>query len=184
VGKFLLDTTVFRNGIHTLYWNVTDSAGNVDGIGCRYFAILNTSQGSQGSGMAVLNDKLPGLSEESPELLAGFRSVLFKKGYNNEMTPGEIYDDEQGFIHIQCRELERIEITLKDAPSVYLSGYLDVGGEPRPLPIGSILDAERGVFYWQPGPGFIGKYHLVFIEKEEIGGINRKDIIVKITPKY
>jgi len=184
VGKYYLDTTAFRNGIHTLYWGVTDNAGNIDGIGSRYFAILNTSQNSQGSGMAVLNDKFPGLSEESPGLLAGFRSVLFKKGYNDEITPREIYDDEQGFIHIRCRELERIEIILKDAPSAYFSGYLAVGDEPRPLPIGSILDAERGVFYWQPGPGFIGKYHLVFIEKEETGAINRKDIVVNITPKY
>ncbi len=181
VGKYYLDTTAFRNGIHTLYWDVSDNAGNIDGIGSRYFTIFNTNQGSN---MAVLNDKRPGVSEETPGLLAGFRSVLLKKGYNEEINPREIYDDEEGFIQIQCRELERIEIILKDAPSAYFSGYMIVGEEPRPLPIGSILDAERGVFYWQPGPGFIGKYHLVFIEKEETGAINRKDIIVNITHRF
>jgi len=35
-----------------------------------------------------------------------------------------------------------------------------VNGEPRPLPIGSTL--KGGVFYWQLGPGFHGKYSLMF----------------------
>jgi hypothetical protein len=32
-----------------------------------------------------------------------------------------------------------------------------------PLPIGSHLDAETGVFTWQPGVAFIGAYDLVFV---------------------
>ena len=33
-------------------------------------------------------------------------------------------------------------------------------GERRPLPAGSSL--SDGVFYWHPGPGFRGRYELVF----------------------
>jgi uncharacterized repeat protein (TIGR01451 family) len=41
-----------------------------------------------------------------------------------------------------------------------IKGYQLVGGERVPLPIGSSL--KRGVLYWQPGPGFLGDYTLVF----------------------
>jgi len=41
VGYFYLDTTAYENGVHTIQWTVTDSAGNTDGIGSRYFTIRN-----------------------------------------------------------------------------------------------------------------------------------------------
>ena len=41
VGYFNLDTTAYENGVHTIQWVVTDDAGNTDGIGSRYFTILN-----------------------------------------------------------------------------------------------------------------------------------------------
>ncbi|HLP48380.1 MAG TPA: Ig-like domain-containing protein [Candidatus Kapabacteria bacterium] len=183
VGKFYLDTTTFQNGNHTLYWSVTDDAGNTDGIGSRYFSILNTNPDNSS---AILNDRCRLLNEERTGLFPGARSVVVKKGYNDELNPREIYPDEKGFIHVQSRELERIVIILKDTgiPTSYVNGYMVVGNETRPLPIGSTLDAGRGVFYWQPGPGFIGKYHLIFMEEMETGPVNRKDIIISISPKY
>lgn len=36
-----IDTTTYRNGIHQIYWIVTDNAGNVEGIGSRFFSIRN-----------------------------------------------------------------------------------------------------------------------------------------------
>ena len=36
-----LNTTTLSNGIHTLEWRVTDSAGNAQGIGSRYFYVQN-----------------------------------------------------------------------------------------------------------------------------------------------
>ncbi len=30
------------------------------------------------------------------------------------------------------------------------------------LPVGSRLDSQTGMFYWQPGPGFKGTFPLVF----------------------
>ncbi|MGE5341266.1 MAG: exo-alpha-sialidase [Candidatus Omnitrophota bacterium] len=41
VGYFILDTTAYANGLHTIQWTVTDDAGNTDGIGSRYFTIKN-----------------------------------------------------------------------------------------------------------------------------------------------
>src|SRR5205807_91172 len=56
---------------------------------------------------------------------------------------------------IEIEETGRVEI-----PLGAVAGYQIVGGERSPLPIGSSL--KRGVFYWQPGPGFLGDYTLVF----------------------
>jgi hypothetical protein len=67
---------------------------------------------------------------------------------------------------------------------VIYSGYMIVGDELKPLPIGSTLDSERGVFYWQPGPGFLGAYDFVFV-KEESALISKKiHIRIKIVPKF
>lgn len=41
VGFFVIDTTKYANGVHTISWTVTDSAGVVSGIGSRYFTIAN-----------------------------------------------------------------------------------------------------------------------------------------------
>jgi len=60
---------------------------------------------------------------------------------------------------IEIEELGRVEL-----PLGAVSGYQLVNGERRPLPIGSSL--KRGVFYWQPGPGFLGQYHFVFERKD------------------
>jgi len=41
VGYLIIDTTAYENGIHTIQWKVSDSGGNTDGIGSRYFKIQN-----------------------------------------------------------------------------------------------------------------------------------------------
>jgi hypothetical protein len=41
VGYFMIDTTQYENGVHTIAWVVRDNAGNAAGIGSRYFTIQN-----------------------------------------------------------------------------------------------------------------------------------------------
>jgi len=65
-----------------------------------------------------------------------------------------------------------------------LSGFMRVGDQFKPLPIGSTLDSKQGVFYWQPGPGFVGDYHLVFVAQDDYGWTAKKDIVVRIGPKH
>jgi hypothetical protein len=45
VGGFFFDTTSFANGLHTIAWSVTDSGGQSDGVGSRFFSILNPCTG-------------------------------------------------------------------------------------------------------------------------------------------
>lgn len=39
-GYFILDTTAYAKGLHTICWVATDSNGNSEGIGSRYFTII------------------------------------------------------------------------------------------------------------------------------------------------
>jgi hypothetical protein len=63
-------------------------------------------------------------------------------------------------------------------------GYVVVGGHMRSLPVGSTLDAARGTFKWQPGPGFVGTYEFVFIRNMSNGWKTRIPVTVKIGPKF
>jgi hypothetical protein len=64
--------------------------------------------------------------------------------------------DQAGERVVEMEELGRIEM-----PVGATTGFMLAGGERRPLPVGSTL--KSGVFYWQPGPGFLGEYPLVFM---------------------
>lgn len=98
-----------------------------------------------------------------------------------------MYPGEDGIIEIEIKELERIEIYLtqarEDVPLLNCKGYLVVNDQLRPLPIGSTLDSQRGIFYWQPGVGFYGDYDLVFIKQTNTGR-NAARVKVRILPKY
>lgn len=50
--------------------------------------------------------------------------------------------------------------------------------------IGSTFDREGGIFYWQPGPGFLGHHQLVFFKKRLSGEIKGKRIIIIIVPRF
>jgi hypothetical protein len=46
------------------------------------------------------------------------------------------------------------------------------------------VDTKRGIFYWQPGVGFFGEHRLVFIERGNAGGMKKRLVRIKITPKF
>jgi hypothetical protein len=119
VGFFYIDTTTLANGMHTISWVAYDSAGHGDGLGSRYFTVLNSG------GIAA--------PAETPNHPALRKTAQL----------------------IEMQELDRIELEVGAD-----TGFLLVKGERRPLPIGSTL--KDGVFYWQTGPGFLGKYQLRF----------------------
>jgi hypothetical protein len=41
IGYYVIDTRTLANGLHTIAWSVTDSGGNVQGIGSRFFRVRN-----------------------------------------------------------------------------------------------------------------------------------------------
>jgi hypothetical protein len=190
-GYLHLDTTSYENGVHTISWSVGDDAGNIDGIGSRYFTIKNAGKtASQDKSTARdVNPALVPLDYSSP--------ILVKKGYKQNITPHERYPGESGNITIAIKELERLEIhfsgetrgsgPLSTFPGPHANkrmGYLVVGRQLRALPPGSVLDIEGGIFYWMPGPGFVGTYRFVFLEGKPDGEWRKIFITVNILPQY
>ena len=111
--------------------------------------------------------------------------VNIKRGFNEHIETQAVPLDEEGVNRISIKELERLEIVFSDQPEncgALYSGYTLTGNQLKPLPIGSTLDKRKGIFYWQPGAGFLGCYNLVFIETKPGGEMDRKHIIVEILP--
>jgi hypothetical protein len=196
-GYFYLDTTAYANGVHTIQWTARDSGGDTDGIGSRYFSISNTgtSISSEQSYQANARPQTPMLNvSKLLDLPVDYSvPVKVKRGFKEDIEPQVILADEIGMNRIDIKEVERVQIYLSDQfdenstpeslNSNSFTGYLEVNNRLEPLPIGSTLDTQRGIFYWQPGPGFLGEYRFVFIEKEQNTDINRKNIVVKILPR-
>jgi len=164
-GYFDFDTTPYDNGVHTIAWVAADDAGNDDGIGSRYFNILNLGVGSHGS--------LTGNRETRGMMMDFVQAVEIKKGYNRGAELQEIYPDTKGIVDIEIKELERLEIHFAFRASAIST-----------LPIGSTLDRERGIFYWQPGPGFLGQYEFAFLIADRSHRMLKKTVRVKIVPLY
>ena len=165
---FYFDTTAYSNGVHTIAWSATDDEGNTDGIGSRYFTVQNSEQERKArmdasGGSPRARGRLP-------------LDPLFELMSKEREKPRIV----------EIRELEQLEIDLvegKQTP-VYCRGYLVVGDRLRPLPVGSMLDSEKGVFYWQPGVGYLGDYEFIFIMEEETEGIRKHRLRVRIVPKF
>lgn len=201
-GYFILDTTTYANGVHTIQWTAKDNAGNTDGIGSRYFTIQN-SGGASGQQTLVTGHWSLENKEISEIPVSYLEPIRVKRAYNRNFEPQEIYPDDSGVLNIKTRELERVEIHLdrtawRMAHSAERSvkakmeggpvnqswiGFQVIGDQLRALPVGSTLDIERGIFYWQPGVGFFGDYEFVFVNMEEINKEKVK-MRVKILPKF
>jgi hypothetical protein len=184
-GYFSLDTTAYTDGVHTIQWVATDNAGNTDGIGSRYFTIQNSSSSYKAikRGQGGLPPCLPTCLKLPPSLhenLQGDYPIRVIKRYNTTVYPQTIYPHEDENITIEIKELERVEIHFSSGG---WKGFQVIGDRFAVLPIGSTLDRARGIFYWQPGPGFIGEYQLIFFAGEKRGKSARKNIIIKILPK-
>jgi len=134
-----------------------------------------------------------------------FDPLSLQRGYNPASEPETLYPDENGQYTIEIKELERLVIYLEDrdtvddnvgggsrtaptqknirpSPGIHYDGYLVNDDQLKPLPIGSTFDHSKGIFYWQPGPGFIGEYRFVFFQSDPGGKINKRNMVIKILP--
>ncbi|MFC2145736.1 Ig-like domain-containing protein [Acidobacteriota bacterium] len=185
IGFFYLDTTTYENGVHTIQWTATDNVGNTDGIGSRYFTIENSGTSGQ---QALVNGNKSSVNSHwllGDNIFSSLpdnydKPIRIKKGYNEDIELREIYPDDSGALNIGIREMERIEIYL-GFPD--LIGFQVIGDQLKPLPIGSFIDREIGIFYWQPGVGFYGIYEFVFIKKDGID-CRKVSLRVRILPKH
>ncbi len=180
------NTTAFESGVHTIHWMARDSAGNTDGIGSRYF-VIQQNAGYRRQNSTLSNRNMSGLNlsalhvEELP--LDCYTPVRMKTGYGKGTASSVLRADENGVLRVTISEMERLVLALDLQPGSYLTGFLKVGEQWRPLPIGSSFDNQKGVFYWQPGVGFIGDYPLVLVSTDAQGNSTKRTVLVTIQPK-
>jgi len=192
-GYFDIDTTRFDDGIHTIAWIAIDSGGHSDGIGSRYFSIsnVNARSSAQGAGRtaAVETTRSAWASWKNVDLsipLDGSGHVNVVTGFDGDEPPRKMVPGKNGTV-IPTRELDRVEIHLSDTPlpSPGWSGCMVVNGSARPLPPGSTLDTEKGIFYWMPGAGFVGDYTFDFVVSDSLTGkMKRKRFTINIGPRF
>ncbi len=184
-----IDTTPYSNGLHTIHWVAADNAGNVDGIGSRYFTIQNSGYVDQAATADKKNiqgkiKRYCYLSQLAKIPVNKSKTVGLRTGYKKDIKPVRISANKNGRIQIEVREDSRIELHLAQSIGYRYSGYQVNGKQLRPLPTGSSLDRDTGIFYWQVSPGYIGKYNLVFIAVDASAKMNKRPVAITITPKF
>ena len=172
IGYFYLDTTAYGDGAHTIAWSVEDDAGNVDGIGSRYFTTQNSAARNKASGFEDISN-IP-IDNSLP--------LFFRRGFDRQVNPAA-RETVRGNTTVKIKELERVELCLGDQYAAQ-TGYQMIGKQIRPLPVGSTLNSETGIFSWQPGPGFVGEYQLVFIVLAPGKKVIRRQLFIEIISKF
>ena len=172
-GYFYFNTTGYQDGVHTISWQVQDSGANADGIGSRYFTILNSETSSAPAlshlplniyarkGVCAPEDKI------SP--------VLVKKGFTSIDKPETVMPCENGSTPIEIKPLELVKVSFRDMDD-RVGSVVNLSS----LPIGSTLDTVNGEFSWQPGPGFYGVHRLEFLLIHANGQQYKKTIDITI----
>ena len=174
LAAFSFDTRTLSNGVHTMSWIVTDNQGGTSGIGSRFFRVFNgTTANLTLAQQTSAATAAPLLEAESRTASSGGQPVEARRGFDLD-APFRVYEpDASGRVVLQAEELDRVEFKMPGATS----GHLVSTGELRPLPSGSTL--SEGVFTWQPGPGFVGPYDIMFVRADG----TRQDVRVVLNPK-
>jgi hypothetical protein len=198
-GYFDIDLSNYENLTqHTLYWYAIDSAGNRDGIGSRYFYVSlwddtwsAASSKSKTNFASIIKKKN---SKEKKKLSRNqfahipvnrAETISIKRGFNENNEYRSIFPGEAGMNRFKIKTGERIEIKVSRDQFSDIIGYTVLNENTLgPLPVGSTLDNKNKTFYWIPGPGFMGKYECLFIEKGKNGEMSKRNIVIEVNPKF
>jgi sugar lactone lactonase YvrE len=161
IGLRTISTAALTNGLHTIQWGVSDSAGRSEGIGSRYFNVLNSASDACDSAECAVrsaeartsgptSDKAPAGRLRDPGT-----PIFGRTGFSVDraFVPVEAVD---GVPTIVVPEMGRVELQVPGATDVSLL----TNGEVRSAPVGLSVDAETGMVRWSVGPGYLGTYRL------------------------
>jgi hypothetical protein len=167
-GHFTFDTTALANGVHTIGWMITDDCNRADGVGSRFFTVQNTSA-VVAPATAVAVPAAAGaaraVAAPAASLVARAESadpIVVARGFGELGLT--VYPDSTGRRVVSLEQGERIEMRL---PSGYDEAWQVVLGGRGPLPIGANWDPASRAFAWEPAPGFLGNYEIVFVRGTE-----------------
>jgi hypothetical protein len=168
IGSFLIDTRTLSNGMHTIAWGVTDSAGRTEGIGSRFFTVLNATAADMPAADAAPSSTrtgarspaiTPGDARRLEALAPAVSEVLVRTGFDADAPFEPLEPGDDGVRRVQLAAAGRVELDLGAAET----GYLEANGSLRDLPLGSSLDPASGRFAWMPPAGYLGTYRLSFV---------------------
>ena len=170
LGVYGLNTSTYSNGIHTIVWVVTDSAGMTEGIGSRYFTVSNGAGALTAAPTADVD--LPVTADPTP--------IVGRRGWVLDAPLRLFPPDASGRAVIRSEEVNRVELQLGPG---WIEGYLRTHDGLATLPAGSHLDGETGVFTWAPGVGYVGAYDFVFVRREGNEPAVRREVRIILQPK-
>jgi putative Ig domain-containing protein/carboxypeptidase family protein len=206
VGHKTFDTTALAEGLHTISWLVTDSRPATSGLGSRYFNVANSADAQPAaSGNVTATETTAEATDIAKPLGAapapdlGRRAQSFSTSSNAVASPDtssasgvlvqrgdgpkrRLRVSDEGTGELALAPLERLELALGAAddtcPSTW-AGYLVKDDVLSDLPVGASVD-PAGTFYWQAGPGFAGRFPLVFVRTDCRGQKQRVPVVVTI----
>jgi hypothetical protein len=140
-GGKIIDTTTFPNGVHTIFWVVSDTGGQSDGIGSRFFTISNGSlfvappSGIAGkatntmviAARSTLDTPTAGLEggrtldRAIADAPGNPRAILGRRGFDLGRAL-QTYEKASGRIDVQAEELDRVELHLSDTSNHHYGG--------------------------------------------------------------
>ena len=186
IGFRILNTTQLADGLHTIVWTATDNLGATEGLGSRYFRVMNSGASvaappPRTARVAAVVARPPDLEAASIATLPEAETPLaVRRGWTPDARLQHLSATD-GAAVVRGEELDRFEVQLGGAGR--FAGYLRVANELRPLPPGSQLDPASGLFLWAPGAGFVGRYDLVFVRWEDGRPVSRQEVEVRLAPK-
>ncbi|MCP4148787.1 MAG: hypothetical protein GY757_13655, partial [bacterium] len=95
-ARHTIDMTAYTNGIHTIYWVVSDDAGNIDGIGSRFFTVqLAGNVQAQAGGMRYRS--LTSNGKELKNVPVDYSAAVgVKRGFAFNSEVQNVYPDNHG----------------------------------------------------------------------------------------
>jgi hypothetical protein len=152
-----LNTATLSNGLHTIAWSVTDSLGRTEGIGSRFFNVLNgssdvmTDRGASLSGAFRAAARTPFAASVQAETLRG------RTGFNTASAWKTMAPEVDGTYRVRLPELGRMELSFAEPVT---AAVMMANGAAEPLPVGASVNGTW--FGWMPPAGYFGDYRLVF----------------------
>jgi hypothetical protein len=102
-----------------------------------------------------------------------------RRGFGKAVDSLRISEYHNGLSRIQIQQLEPVEVHLNRP----CAGYLISNGNLEALPIGSTLDLQKGIYYWQPGLAFFKDFLFVFIEEGPDGALSKRKVKITVGSK-
>ncbi|MEO7272622.1 MAG: BACON domain-containing carbohydrate-binding protein, partial [Vicinamibacterales bacterium] len=182
VGFLLLNSLSLSNGLHTIVWTATDSGGNTEGLGSRYFTVSNGSAVTRTT--AASTAAAPRLSAAAlASVPIDTAALTGRRGWDPDRAWRAYPANVDGVVLVRGEEVDKLELQLSAPGPGRYTGFQRVGGRLEPLPAGARVEGATGHVTWAPGVGFVGTYDLVFVRWSGAQAVARTEVRVTLQPK-